>query len=446
MKFQSIVLLTTLLGVSAAAKLAQDAKIVAGENGLTEKKRALRVRRSLQDGDGGGDGGDGDGGDGDGGDGDGGEEEGDGGDGDGGDGEGGDGDGGDGCPEDAGDGAGGDNTGGDGAGGDNTGGDGGEEDGGDGDGGDGEGGDGDGGEDGGEEDGGDGDGGDGEGGDGDGGEEEGDGGDGDGGDGEGGDGDGGDDCDDAPGFPGGFVPCFSGENTVEVMDRGFVRMDSLSIGDFVRVGGADKFGKIYSFGHYDTNVSADFLQIKTTSKSSLEISSEHMLFVKQQEATKAIPASSVKTGDILVTSDEKETVVSKITTVQRKGAYAPFTDTGDIVVSNVLSSNYISMMPEEDVFLGVDMQWIAHTFNAPHRMVCKLNFAICENETYTNGLSNWINGPFQAGRWLAQQNMAVKFAGTALLTSILSLMGPGALIVAAILALRVSKKNKIKAL
>jgi len=443
MKFQSIVLLTTLLGVSAAAKLAQDAKIVVGENGLTEKKRALRVRRSLQDGDGGGDGGDGDGGDGDGGDGDGGEEEGDGGDGDGGDGEGGDGDGGDGCPEDAGDGGGG---GGDGAGGDGTGGDGGEEDGGDGDGGDGEGGDGDGGEDGGEEDGGDGDGGDGEGGDGDGGEEEGDGGDGDGGDGEGGDGDGGDDCDDAPGFPGGFVPCFSGENTVEVMDRGFVRMDSLSIGDFVRVGGADKFGKIYSFGHYDTNVSADFLQIKTTSKSSLEISSEHMLFVKQQEATKAIPASSVKTGDILVTSDEKETVVSKITTVQRKGAYAPFTDTGDIVVSNVLSSNYISMMPEEDVFLGVDMQWIAHTFNAPHRMVCKLNFAICENETYTNGLSNWINGPFQAGRWLAQQNMAVKFAGTALLTSILSLMGPGALIVAAILALRVSKKNKIKAL
>merc|ERR1712157_294826 len=202
-----------------------------------------------------------------------------------------------------------------------------------------------------------------------------------------------------------------------------------------------------SFGHYDDEISADFLQIKTSAKSTLEISAEHMVFVKQQgESTKAIPASSVKTGDVLITSDETETTVSKIKTVRRTGAYAPFTDSGDIVVSDVLSSNYISMMPEEDVFMGVDMQWIAHTFKAHHRFVCSLNFAICENEAYTNGLSNWIYGPYHAGRWLVEQNSAVKFAGTALLISTLSLMGPGALVVAALLALRASKKNKVKAL
>merc|ERR1712157_377672 len=198
-----------------------------------------------------------------------------------------------------------------------------------------------------------------------------------------------------------------------------------------------------SFGHYDDEISADFLQIKTSAKSTLEISAEHMVFVKQQgESTKAIPASSVKTGDVLVTSDENETTVSKIKTVVRNGAYAPFTDSGDIVVSDVLSSNYISMMPEEDVFMGVDMQWIAHTFKAPHRFVCSLNFAICENETYTNGLSNWIYGPYHIGRWLVQQHTTVKFAGTALLVGMLSLVGPGALVVAALLAIQVLKKNK----
>jgi len=221
-------------------------------------------------------------------------------------------------------------------------------------------------------------------------------------------------------------------------------MDSLSVGDSVRVSDG-KFGTIYSFGHYDDEIPAEFLQIKTSAKSTLEISAEHMVFVKQESSTKAIPASSVKTGDVLVTS-ENETTVSKIKTVVRNGAYAPFTDSGDIVVSDVLSSNYISMMPEEDVFMGVDMQWIAHTFKAPHRFVCSLNFAICENETYTNGLSNWIYGPYHAGRWLAEQHSAVKFAGTALLISTLSLMGPGALVVAALLALRASKKNKVKAL
>merc|ERR1711933_709754 len=110
--------------------------------------------------------------------------------------------------------------------------------GGDGDGGYGEGGDGDGG---------DGDGGDGDGGNGDGGNGEG--GDGNGGDGDGGDGNGG--CDD-DGIGPGFDLCFSGKNTVEVMGQGMVPMDTLKIGDSVRVMGGS-FAKVYSFGHYNNS-------------------------------------------------------------------------------------------------------------------------------------------------------------------------------------------------
>ena len=43
------------------------------------------------------------------------------------------------------------------------------------------------------------------------------------------------------------------------------------------------------------------------------------------------------------------------------------------------------------------MQWMAHAFNAPHRMVCALSFEICENETYTDGISDWVYDPLRLG-------------------------------------------------
>jgi len=56
------------------------------------------------------------------------------------------------------------------------------------------------------------------------------------------------------------------------------------------------------------------------------------------------------------------------------------------------------------------MQRMAHAFNAPHRMVCALSFDICENETYTNGISDWVYEPLRLGQWLGQQNAADKFS------------------------------------
>merc|ERR1711933_566159 len=306
--------------------------------------------------------------------------------------------------------------------------------GGDGDGGYGEGGDGDGGDgDGGDGDGGDGDGGDGEGGDGNGG-------DGDGGDGVGGDGNGG--CDgDGPGFP---DLCFSGKNTVEVMGQGMVPMDTLEIGDSVRVMGGS-FAKVYSFGHYNNSQKANYLQIQTTEGNTLEITPKHMVFIHSEGSTKSVPAASIKIGDILATKEDTTAKVSKIGSVQRKGAYAPFTTSGDIVVSGIAASNYISVMPEEELGLPVSMQWIAHTFNAPHRFVCTaIDFSICENETYTEeGLSTWIARPYYAAEWLASQNSTVKFIGSATLVAAMSL-GP---IISALLAYgflyKTNKKVKV---
>merc|ERR1711982_247121 len=165
-----------------------------------------------------------------------------------------------------------------------------------------------------------------------------------------------------------------------------VSLDTLKIGDSVRVMG-DNFAKVYSFGHYHKSQKSNYHQIKTTEGNTLEITPKHMVFVESGGSTKSVPA--------------------------------PFTISGDIVVSGIAASNYISIMPEEEIGLPVSMQWIAHTFNAPHLFVCTaIDFSICENETYTReGLSTWIALPYYTAEWLANQSSMVKFIGGATLVA-----------------------------
>jgi len=127
---------------------------------------------------------------------------------------------------------------------------------------------------------------------------------------------------------------------------------------------------------------------------------------------------------VLIQTNGNPIKIDALKSVQRRGAYAPFTTSGNIVVSDIMVSNYVSLMPEKETGLPVSMQWIAHTFNAPHRMICSLSFAFCENEAYTNGISNWVVGGLRAGQWLAQKNSLVKVIGSSVFfTSFLVLAG-----------------------
>jgi hypothetical protein len=54
------------------------------------------------------------------------------------------------------------------------------------------------------------------------------------------------------------------------------------------------------------------------------------------------------------------------------------------------------------------MQWLAHAFTFHRRMLCSLNFALCQNESYDdNGMPEWILGAFRFFTWLLDQNMAL---------------------------------------
>ena len=175
--------------------------------------------------------------------------------------------------------------------------------------------------------------------------------------------------------------CFSGRSTVHVQGKGETRIDQLQIGDAIQqLDGS--YSTVYSFAHRAPKQIVDYLQIYTTStKKPLEISDEHMVHANGW----LVPAGHVKVGDSLMVRANNETttaIVTKIGSVSLKGAYAPYTKSGNIVVNGVAASSYV-VVEEFNYFLTPSQQ---HKFqqiiNGPHRML--YNWGLLGEETYDN--------------------------------------------------------------
>jgi len=217
------------------------------------------------------------------------------------------------------------------------------------------------------------------------------------------------------GDDGEFAICFSGKNDVLTMNKGKIPTKDLQIGDMVHIGEGE-FSRVYSFGHHSHDTKAEYLQLHVESRNNpLEISKDHMVFIGKN---RAVPAFSVSIGDQLILSDENNkntnAKVTKITKVERVGAYAPFTESGTIIVNGLLASNYVSLQEEESgsfTVVGVrivSMHWLAHAFQAPHRLFCRLSSNACSNETYTKeGISHWVSKPLIISHWFLRQHVIV---------------------------------------
>ncbi|KAI2494768.1 TIGRFAM phosphate binding protein [Fragilaria crotonensis] len=245
--------------------------------------------------------------------------------------------------------------------------------------------------------------------------------------------------------PGGF--CFSGDSSVEVLNRGYVAMKDLSIGDKVKVAGG-KFSEVYSFGHYEPDAEAPFLSIDAGLEKPLLISSKHMVFVND----KAVAASAVSVGDKLSLVSGFATV-KKITEVTAAGVFAPFTKDGTIVVNSIVASSYVDLKENPFVIGGVitlDMHSIAHMAQAPHRVVCAVAPAFCASETYNNGVSVWVDAPLVASVWLFKQHPAVLTAAFLPVLSFILLAAsaealftnPILLVIAVVATLLTTRKHK----
>jgi hypothetical protein len=193
-------------------------------------------------------------------------------------------------------------------------------------------------------------------------------------------------------------------------------MKELQIGDMVKDASGNMV-RVYSFGHYHTTVKTEYLQIHAHELvRPLEISKDHLVFVY---GGTAIPASLVSIGDQLdVGTKQGFATVIKIKRVIRSGAYAPFTMSGTILVNGVAASSYVSLQQDSHVLvLGTEfktplsMHWLAHVFQAPHRLIClMMGRETCQTTTYTNeGISKWVDTPLQFFQWLLRQPAIIMF-------------------------------------
>ena len=86
---------------------------------------------------------------------------------------------------------------------------------------------------------------------------------------------------------------------------------------------------------------------------------------------------------------------------------APFTPSGKIVVDGFLASTFIHVPDTPTLQSWMSPQWLAHSFEFPHRIVCHYMGA-CPDEAYTvDGVSTWVARPLEIGEWVLHQKSLV---------------------------------------
>jgi hypothetical protein len=204
-------------------------------------------------------------------------------------------------------------------------------------------------------------------------------------------------------------------------------MNKLELGDSILVADG-KYEQIYAFGHYDPRGVADYLEISIPG-ASLEISPSHMVFTSDHYA---VPASSLQVGDSVQTAEGYAAKIHSVRTVRRTGLYAPFTPSGVVVVNHVLASCFVGLDGDENSWRGImSYHALAHLFETPHRMWCRL-VSQCNAETYNElGISVWVARPHKGARWMLRQSVWIQ---TPLVLILLAFLVPLRLVEVALVA------------
>jgi len=211
-------------------------------------------------------------------------------------------------------------------------------------------------------------------------------------------------------FPETALVTVQGEDKNNVVTSKKMLMRNVQLGDKVLVDQDGTYETVYSFGHYDTKIQSDaFMSLTTSDGKSLTLTPNHMI---QTSNKGTIAASRIQLGDsVMIASSNKNEKVTQISkNTRKKGMYAPFTKSGYLVVDDIVVSNYIGVIVNDQnnddaKILGglVSHQWVAHAFNAPHRFYC--NYNDCMTENYTEeGLSTWIAMPFSLAQRMFVEN------------------------------------------
>jgi hypothetical protein len=145
-------------------------------------------------------------------------------------------------------------------------------------------------------------------------------------------------------------------------------MDKLSLGDMVRTG-EGIYEAIYGWAHRDNDTVAEYLLLYTkNTPGSLEVTSEHLLFVPGPNHF--VAAGDLQVGDLVATGDAADpfAAITKIQSASRNGLYAPLTPSGTLIVDGIKTSCYIAV--QGDLFKDQAAHYLSHLSLSPIRLLC----------------------------------------------------------------------------
>eukprot|EP00547_Thalassionema_nitzschioides_P006122 CAMPEP_0194214290 /NCGR_PEP_ID=MMETSP0156-20130528/15472_1 /TAXON_ID=33649 /ORGANISM="Thalassionema nitzschioides, Strain L26-B" /LENGTH=475 /DNA_ID=CAMNT_0038942519 /DNA_START=159 /DNA_END=1583 /DNA_ORIENTATION=- len=199
------------------------------------------------------------------------------------------------------------------------------------------------------------------------------------------------------GIPAIDIGCFSRDSTIEKENGEVSTMEDLKLGDRILVShgtnGTPKYEPVYSFAHYHETKEANFVVLLP---SKLELTPHHLIFIEGQN--QPIPAALVRVGDVL----EGGSKVQKVRHVIRQGMYAPFTQSGTIIVNGVKVSNYVALQDLSpwfqvgSIITPFSYHWLSHLFLVPYRLFRQTR----KKEKYdADGIVTYLHGPYLALLW-----------------------------------------------
>jgi hypothetical protein len=130
--------------------------------------------------------------------------------------------------------------------------------------------------------------------------------------------------------------CFPNDAIVKT-PKGKKQCCELELNDMVLVDGG-KYEKIVCFSHFDTQTESSFIKITLRNGKRVRATKSHLIMVNNKE---------IKSFDSVVVGDklkykQKFCSVMSIEIVSEKGLICPITESGSIVVDNVLCTCYAS--------------------------------------------------------------------------------------------------------
>ena len=182
-------------------------------------------------------------------------------------------------------------------------------------------------------------------------------------------------------------PCFPASSTAQLLNDRRLRMNQLSIGDFVLCNDQQQYSPIIGFSHQDNSVMRAFRRVILDSGDVLVATHGHYVYRKgDTHDTDLVRMDEVNIDDIMILANGSKSCVVHTEDVVDRGLYNPQTACGDIVVNSVVVSAYTTAIKP----------------SAAHALLLPARVATCF-ESSTSIVALLIDKSSSVGRWFVQR-------------------------------------------